>query len=280
MAPWEDRAVPVISPSLRCPLCRTPFTLQERTACCEGGHRFDVARQGYLHLAVHGRADKSKAGYDKDMVRRRRETFARGWYAPMRAGVVAAVVAADPGEGAVVDLGCGEGYYTGEVARSLPGREVVGLDLSKAGVAMAAAADKAPTYVVANAYDVPVADATAGVVLSVFSPVPDAELRRLLRPDGRVVTAQPAPGHLRSLKAALYDEPRPFEVRPLLDGPWRVTDERVVETTLDVSAPGDLATLVEMTPYAHSAAYRARRDTLALDAVEVAFLVRTWTPGT
>lgn len=263
---------PMLSPLLRCPLCREPFGWQERTAVCGSGHRFDLARQGYLHLAVHGKADKSRSGYDKEMMRRRRETFARGWYAPMREGVVDAVRAAHGG-GAVLDLGCGEGYYTS----ALPGDDVIGIDLSKSGVALAAGADKRGTYTVANAYDVPVADGSVDTAVSVFSPVPDDELRRLLAPGGAVVTAQPAPEHLRELKAALYDIPRPFEVKDVLPQPdWRLDDERVVTTTLDLSAAGDLATLVEMTPYAHSSAYRARQHGLRVDDVTLAFAIRTW----
>lgn len=262
------------SPSalLRCPLCRSPFAWEAREAVCEAGHRFDRARQGYVNLAVHGKQDKSRSGYDKDMMRRRRETFARGWYDPMRSGVVAAVTAAHEG-GGVLDLGCGEGFYTS----ALPGDDVIGIDLSKHGVQLAAAADKGSTYAVANAYDVPVADGAIGTAVSVFSPVPDDELRRLIATGGAVVTAQPAQTHLRELKAALYDEPRPFEVRDLLPAHgWAVTAEAVVATTIDLTAEGDLATLVEMTPYAHSSAYRARREALRVDAVTVAFLVRTW----
>ena len=35
---------------LACPRCRTPLAVAEREVSCRSGHRFDVARQGYVNL--------------------------------------------------------------------------------------------------------------------------------------------------------------------------------------------------------------------------------------
>ncbi|MGH3355378.1 MAG: putative RNA methyltransferase, partial [Nocardioidaceae bacterium] len=39
-----------VAPYLRCPLCGTDLELGEGVLGCAQGHRFDVARQGYVSL--------------------------------------------------------------------------------------------------------------------------------------------------------------------------------------------------------------------------------------
>ena len=42
---------------LACPRCRTPLAVAEREVSCRSGHRFDVARQGYVNLLRLGRPE-------------------------------------------------------------------------------------------------------------------------------------------------------------------------------------------------------------------------------
>ncbi|HEX8733640.1 MAG TPA: hypothetical protein VF725_16430, partial [Ktedonobacterales bacterium] len=102
---------------LRCPVCAAPLTAGERAFVCAAGHSFDRARQGYVHLLRPTRL----RGDAPEMLRARRRFFDAGWYAPL-AGALAEEIgawlaAADGGAAlppharALLDAGCGEGYY-------------------------------------------------------------------------------------------------------------------------------------------------------------------------
>jgi len=90
------------------------------------------------------------------------------------------------------------------------------------------------------------------VALDVFGPVVSSELARVVRPGGLVVAAHPGAAHLASLRALVYEQPRPHEVKdPLRDAPelfWRVGTMTVTfpVTITDASLLADLFT---MTPY-------------------------------
>jgi len=91
----------------------------------------------------------------------------------------------------VVDVGCGEGRLTRDLARL--GYEVIGVDGSPTLVAAARAADHAGTYVLADAAALPLADDSAELVVAFMSlqDVDDldralAEMARVVVPGGRI----------------------------------------------------------------------------------------------
>lgn len=228
---------------LACPLCTRPLTVTEEGASCVAGHRFDVARQGYLNLAVGGRkAPARAAGDDVESLHARRRFLDAGHYQPIRDELAIAV-----GErGILLDLGCGEGYYT--VAPPVEHR--FGLDVAKLGVRLAASRDPAGFYIVASAYRLPILDHSIDVVTSVFAPRPVAEVHRVLRPGGRAVFVTPASGHLAELVP-------PSERRELRDAPPPgAADARRLTFPLDLD-PDDQADLIRMTPLNWSSRTRA-----------------------
>ena len=80
---------------LRCPHCGANLTLQCAALVCAAGHAFDVARQGYVHLAPGRRL----AGDTAAMVEAREAFLAAGHFAAITAAVVRAVtdaVVTDP----------------------------------------------------------------------------------------------------------------------------------------------------------------------------------------
>jgi ubiquinone/menaquinone biosynthesis C-methylase UbiE len=115
-----------------------------------------------------------------------------------------------PSPGLVVDVGCG----VGDIAVQLAGRatQVVATDLSfvnarRTGVNSAVDAPGRVTAVQAAAELLPLADEAVDVVVlaDVLEHVPDVvgclrELRRVLRPGGRLVIATPVRGTIRTLR--------------------------------------------------------------------------------
>ena len=105
---------------LLCPVCHEPLVDDERGAACAGGHRFDRAREGYLYLLRSSKSGDSM-GDPKSQARSRRDFLNRGYYAPLRDAMVELVrkqvsgrAASTNGPMTLLDICCGEGYYTSD----------------------------------------------------------------------------------------------------------------------------------------------------------------------
>ncbi len=175
--------------------------------------------------------------------RRGRRFLAAGHYAPIASAVADALGTCDS---ALLDIGCGEGYYLSQISAA----ERYGLDIAKSAVQMAARLLPDAQFVVANAYRTPVLDHSVAAVTSVFSPHPFEEFARVLRPGGRWVTATPGPDHLRQLRPPTSEATTPkaierFErrTRP----PDQADTARRVQFELHLTAAA-VADLYFMTP--------------------------------
>lgn len=235
---------------------------------CEQRHSFDVGRQGYVNLLVAGQRRSRNPGDAKEMVEARHRFLASGRYDRVSDGLAhlaqrGVVAAAERGGGPplILDVGCGEGRHTRRVADVIgEGRGgldpvpvvVAGLDVAKPAVALAARLHPEGWYAVASAGDLPVATASVDVALDVFGPVVSNELARVVRPGGLVVAAHPGSGHLASLRALVYEQPRPHEAKdPLRDAPelFRRVGTMTVTFPVTITDASLLADLFTMTPY-------------------------------
>lgn len=191
-------ALDPILPLLRCPSCGADLSPADGALRCPRRHSFDLARHGYVGLLTGARAT---SGDDGPMARARRDFLAAGRYAPVRAAVAdLATEAARPA--AVVDVGCGTGYYLAGVLDALPDAVGLGLDTSAHALRVAA---KAHERAAAATWDVfrpfPIASEQVDVVLDVFAPRNPAEFHRVLRPGGVLVVVRPFGGHLAELRS-------------------------------------------------------------------------------
>lgn len=196
-----------------CPLCQAVLVRAEKHWQCAHGHVFDVAREGYVNLLPVQHKKSRQPGDAGDMVKARRDFLAAGHYQPLRDAVVEVLARLQPPS--VLDIGCGEGYYTQAMACVVS--DVVGLDIAKPAVQLAAKRCKGPVWLVAGGARLPVADASVAVVTSLFSPLPRDEMARVLQPGGHLLVVTPGPAHLGSLREALFDTLIPHHPEKFLD---------------------------------------------------------------
>lgn len=189
---------------LICPICSKTLLREGKSWCCEAGHSFDVARQGYVHLLPVQQKHSLHPGDTRQQVLSRRSFLETGAYSPIIQSVCESVQNAG-GHGEVLDVGCGEGYYGTKVAEML-GSGLTGLDISKEAVRCAAAKYKNATWICGTASHLPVADHGAGVLMSMFALTMPEEFRRVLASDGIFVQVLAAQDHLMGLKSIIYPE--------------------------------------------------------------------------
>ena len=121
-----------------CPICAAPLERGERAYACPNGHAYDRAREGYVHLLPANKKHSKAPGDDKGMAEARRRFLSGGYYGHLLAALCAlGAEYAPPGE-AVLDSGCGEGYYTAGLWEALGRPPLAGIDLSKPSVRLAA----------------------------------------------------------------------------------------------------------------------------------------------
>jgi len=189
---------------LVCPVCGKELNTVDRSFVCENRHSFDMARQGYVNLLTVQQKHSLAPGDTREQVLSRRAFLEAGFYAPIADTLIAAARKYGVA-GEILDIGCGEGYYSAKLADAL-GLPLTGLDISKEAVRCAAAKYKAHQWLCATAAHIPVPDGAAGLVTSLFALTLPEEFRRVLAPDGLYFQVLAAEDHLLGLKSIIYDE--------------------------------------------------------------------------
>ena len=228
---------------LLCPVCRNALTFEEKTAACAKGHRFDMAKEGYVNLL---RSSKSgdRIGDDKLSARSRRDFLNKGYYAPLQQALIDLF---SQKMGSVMDICCGEGYYTAALGRN-PNLRVFGFDISKEMVRLAAKRGSG-TYFVANMASIPVADGTLDYCTHLFAPFNEEEFSRILKPGGRLYTVIPGSHHLWGLKQAIYDTPYLNDEKLPETKQLRFVGSQKVAASITLANPEDIEAVFRMTPY-------------------------------
>ncbi len=237
---------PAAAAALRCPVCAGPLLPVGRSLRCPKGHSFDLAREGYANLLPIQKKHAADPGDGKEMVRARRAFLAAGYYRPLMEALVE-ICAALP-HSHVVDAGCGEGSYDRFLFDALDSPDLVGFDLSKEAVRLAARLVPEGAFCVGGSFCAPVRDGWADLLLNIFSPFAGAEFRRMLRSGGHLVYAVPTARHLYGLKEILYATPYENEVRQTAYEGFSLMEERTAEGTLTLTGES-VQQLFAMTPY-------------------------------
>jgi 23S rRNA (guanine745-N1)-methyltransferase len=234
-------ALDEVLPLLRCPHCGAALGREEAddTVRCDGGHTFDIARQGYLSLLAG--EGTPHAGDTAEMVAARERFLGAGHLEPLAEAVVG--VAAGGAPACVVDLGAGTGWYLARVLDAWPEARGLALDLSKPALRRAARAHPRLAAVACDVWrPLPLRDGVADFVLNVFAPRDGNEIARVLAPGGVALVVTPRPDHLRELAQPLgllgVDEHKEARLADRLEPALAIADRRELTWTLRLDRAG------------------------------------------
>jgi len=189
--------------NLICPICGHQLNNEGKQYVCPNRHSFDIARQGYVHLLPVQQKHSKNPGDTRQQVLSRREFLEAGHYAPIANALIETAKELEI-SGQILDVGCGEGWYSAQLADAL-GAPLMGLDISKEAVRCAAAKYKGKQWLCATAAHIPVEDESVELLTSLFALTLPEEFRRVLAPGGYYFQVLAAEDHLLGLKNIIYD---------------------------------------------------------------------------
>lgn len=187
-----------------CPICQENLTLLETNFKCCNRHSFDLAKFGYVNLAPQ---IKQSANYDKENFQNRQQILEAGFYQAIL-DAVSDLLASSKTTTTILDIGCGEGFYSRKLQESHSEKIFYAFDISKDSVQIAAKSEPnwAVNWFVGDLACLPIKDANMDILLNIFSPANYGEFRRVLSKDGILIKVIPTENHLKEIRQRVQDQ--------------------------------------------------------------------------
>ena len=187
-----------------CPVCQENLTLVETSLKCDNRHSFDLAKFGYVNLAPQ---IKQSANYDKENFQNRQRILEAGFYQAILEAV-SDLLSNSKNAKTILDIGCGEGFYSRKLQESHPDKTFYAFDISKDSVQIAAKSEPnwAVNWFVGDLSRLPLQDASMDILLDLFSPANYGEFRRVLSKDGILIKVIPTKNHLKEIRQKVQDQ--------------------------------------------------------------------------
>ena len=187
-----------------CPICQENLTLVETSLKCNNRHSFDLAKFGYVNLAPQ---IKQSANYDKENFQNRQQILEAGFYQAILDSV-SDLLANSETSTTVLDIGCGEGFYSRKLQENHPEKTFYAFDISKDSVQIAAKSEPnwAVNWFVGDLARLPIKDGSMDILLDIFSPANYGEFRRVLSKDGILIKVIPTKNHLKEIRQKVQDQ--------------------------------------------------------------------------
>ncbi|HEV0274105.1 TPA: methyltransferase domain-containing protein [Streptococcus pneumoniae] len=187
-----------------CPICQENLTLLETNFKCCNRHSFDLAKFGYVNLAPQ---IKQSANYDKENFQNRQQILEAGFYQAIL-DAVSDLLASSKTTTTILDIGCGEGFYSRKLQESHSEKTFYAFDISKDSVQIAAKSEPnwAVNWVVGDLARLPIKDANMDILLDIFSPANYGEFHRVLSKDGILIKVIPTENHLKEIRQRVQDQ--------------------------------------------------------------------------
>ena len=196
-----SKALSAIQGILCCPHCVGAVKVTGSTVQCEAGHSFDIARQGYVNFLTDQTFIKNAD--TAEMVDARLAMHKRPFFQDLALSIseICEEVLVDVPAPTVVEPGGGTGFYANAIMARFDTASALSFDISTYAVKACARQSERVASVVADVWQRwPIADNSADVVLSVFSPRNFIETERVMKPGSVLIVVTPEENHLVELR--------------------------------------------------------------------------------
>ena len=187
-----------------CPICQENLTLVERSLKCNNRHSFDLAKFGYVNLAPQ---IKQSVNYDKENFQNRQQILEAGFYQAILEAV-SDLLSNSKNAKTILDIGCGEGFYSRKLQETHSDKIFYAFDISKDSVQIAAKSEPnwAVNWFVGDLAHLPIKDASMDILLDIFSPANYGEFHRVLSQNGILIKIIPTENHLKEIRQKVQDQ--------------------------------------------------------------------------
>lgn len=180
------------------------------------------------------------------MLQARQQFLNAGYYEPLYQSLIqlASQFVIDPKN--VLDIGCGEGYYTDKLRQLTP--HIWGIDIAKRGIRLAAKHYPQCQFLISSNNRLPFASESLDLITRIFAPQQDDEIVRCLKTAAYLITVVPGRHHLKQLRELIYPVFRPHqdEAKPISEMEY-ITSEHL---NYQIEPPqNDRENLMVMTPF-------------------------------
>lgn len=246
---------------VKCPVCGELLKQYQAFYRCQKNHSFDIAKEGYTNLLLN---QSSKIHGDaKDMLQARKYIQEQGYYQSVAKTIVSMMN--DLSKEQIVDIGCGIGYYSAFVQEAFH-TNVIGIDISKDALKMAAKKNASVGYYVASNKSLPLMDQSADLIMNIFSPVYITEVKRVLNTHGYIIVVSANKDHLIELKEIIYEDIHDKdELRnDIEDDAFKLVNETSVKESM-IFDKKSLDNLFLMTPHYWTSSIKGKEKLAEID---------------
>lgn len=256
---------PTYPNNIACPIDSTALVERQGQLCCAEGHRFDIARHGYVNLLPVQHKKSKQPGDNKEMVAARTHFLNTHFYQPIADklnNILLSLLVQAERTYCVLDAGCGDGYYLDETIKALTQKNItaIGVDISKYAIMAAAKRNPQLTWLVGSNKQLPVLPHSIDVILSVFGFPSIDGFAQALNSQGNVIVVEPNSQHLIELRKLLYDEieQAPNKKKSLASPLFDVISIEDITYKTKPLTNMELVNLLKMTPHF----YRAPKEAI------------------
>ena len=246
-----------------CPICQQPLKqhLPSKGYYCAKKHHFDMAKEGYLNLLPVQHKKTKEPGDSRAMMRSRRNFLEAGFYQPLAQAIAALIdkYHIDNSSMNILDMGCGEGYYSRQIEEHCKNSEQLnlhGIDIAKNAIFAAAKKQSNAHFIVASTKRMPYSSEFFDLIMRIYAPSNDDETIRLAKPNGLLLLVTPGPRHLWQLKEFIYDKVNQHSINVDIPPGFESIETQTISYKIQPNQEQRMA-LLQMTPFA----WRAKAET-------------------
>lgn len=259
-----------------CPKCKEKLIKDGKTYKCINNHSFDISKSGYLNLLLDNQKNSKNPGDDKGMIKSRKFFLEEGYYKGISDKLNEILLEKLMGtrENFILDIGCGEGYYTGKLKKYLDENnienDILGIDISKQAIMEASKKYKNINWVIASALNVPVNEETCDILICMFSKIIPKEKMRILKKNGMAVIVSTGENHLKEIKEVVYENVKNDFYSPIEDmKEFKHIKTYEVKEEINIDKKENIENLFNMTPYRWRSPKKGIEKLFQLNSIKV-----------